>query len=187
MFEFLDLTKRTRTLMLEELDRDIANNAVYLSPRLSARGKADFVDILRDTFAKHSYGWIASELYDFDRMNEEEDYQKNGIWYRRRIGLMARTTLAEGEFNRYYIRAVCLIAIAYKQNVRIYRAKAVEKERPTSAKLVGKRRKARKVLEDLRTSIGIDTVLGIPAGPNSGLSVCLETTYRKHFQKEEKI
>ena len=187
MFEFLDLNKRTRTLMLEELDRDIANNAVYLSPRLSARGKADFVDILRITFEKHSLGWISSELYDFGRMADEEEYQRNGVWHRRRIGLMARTTLAEGEFNRYYIRAVCLIAIADRQNVRIYRAKEVEKERPRSERLIGKRRKARKILEDLRTSIGIDPVLGVPAGSNSGLSVCLETTYRKHFQKEEQV
>jgi hypothetical protein len=162
MFTFLDLTKRTRKLMLEELEADVLSNTVYLSPRLSERGKADFVGILRDTFEKRSLGWISSELFDFGRMADEEEYQKNGIWYRRRIGLMARTTLAEGEFNRYYIRAVCLIAIEEKQNVRVYRAKEVEKARPASQRLVGKRRKARKILEDLRTSIGVDPVPGVP-------------------------
>ena len=32
-----------------------------------------------------------------------------------------------------------------------------------------------RLLDDLRANIGVDTALGIPAGPNSGLSVSLPT------------
>ena len=54
----------------------------------------------------------------------------------------AHEILAEGEFNRFYIRALCLRAVDA-------------------------------LLRDLRSHPGVETSLGLPPGPNSGLSVQL--------------
>lgn len=58
-------------------------------------------------------------------------------------------------------------------SVEVYRAKAVQQPRPQSERLVGTTVDVHRLLRDLRTNVGVDTALGIPAGPNSGLSVRL--------------
>jgi hypothetical protein len=35
------------------------------------------------------------------------------------------------------------------------------------------------LLDDLRTNVGVDTALGLPAGPNSGLSAMIPETYEE--------
>ena len=82
--------------------------------------------------------------------------------------------LAEGEFNRLYARGVCRRAIAQGiEEVTIYRAKDVSNPRPESEMKIGTRVNAKLLLEDLRTHQGVDPALGLPGGPNSGLSVRL--------------
>lgn len=82
-------------------------------------------------------------------------------------------TLAEGEFNRYYIRGVCRRAIDEGiGEVEVYREKLVEDPRPESQRKIGQRIKADVLLEDLRKSVGKPPTLGIPQ-PNSGLTVRL--------------
>jgi hypothetical protein len=100
--------------------------------------------------------------------------QRNGKPYPKAVPHNAPETLAEGEFNRFYIRAICVIALRRGQtDVEVYRAKDVIKPRPESASKMGSRVDANALLNDLRTSIGVESALGIPAGPNSGLSVRL--------------
>lgn len=86
----------------------------------------------------------------------------------------AHEMLAEGEFNRFYMRSVCRAALSNGQDtVEVYRAKEVRDPRPGSAAKVGTRVSATELLRDLRKNVGIDTFLGLPSGPNSGLSVKL--------------
>lgn len=86
----------------------------------------------------------------------------------------AHEMLAEGEFNRFYIRAICLRAIEDGiPEVIVYRAKAVQNARSESARKIGQGHAAEELLRDLRTHQGVDTALGLPPGPNSGLSVHL--------------
>ncbi len=83
----------------------------------------------------------------------------------------AHETLAEGEFNRFYIRGLCRRAIDEGLSaLEVYRAKEVRDPRPESQNMIGKSLDPSQLLNDLRTQIGIDTVLGLPSGPNSGLS-----------------
>ena len=83
--------------------------------------------------------------------------------------------LAEGEFNRFYIRGLCLRAIELGiGEVAVYRAKYVESPRPESDYLIGQRLPAASLLEDLRIHSGEEEpYLKVPGGPNSGLSVHL--------------
>ena len=82
----------------------------------------------------------------------------------------AHTTLAEGEFNRFYLRAICLKALEIGAEIEVYRAKSVRNPRPESEAMIGKRLDPNELLQDLRENIGVDTALGLPQGPNSGLS-----------------
>jgi hypothetical protein len=85
----------------------------------------------------------------------------------------AADMLAEGEFNRFYIRALCRRAIEDDiEVVIVHRAKVVENPRPESELKIGREIPARALLEDLRTNIGGLTKFGIPE-PGSGLSVRL--------------
>ena len=81
-------------------------------------------------------------------------------------------TLSEGEFNRFYIRAICRYVIDNGgEFVKIYRAKEVANPRSSSEEKIDMLVEASKVLSDLRNNSGVDLALGIPPGPNSGLSV----------------
>ena len=91
-----------------------------------------------------------------------------------KVPVTAPDTLAEGEFNRFYCRGVCARAIEEgKPSVHVYRAKQVENPRAESQEKVGAMIDANQLLNDLRTSQGVEPALGIPPGPNSGLSVQL--------------
>lgn len=73
--------------------------------------------------------------------------------------------MAEGEFNRYYARGVCVRALAEngpKATVTIYRARESLNPRSESVVLIGTTPSAAALLEDLRTNIGMDTALHLP-------------------------
>lgn len=56
----------------------------------------------------------------------------------------------------------------------VYRAKEVSDPRPSSKAKIGERFDPQQLIDDLRNNIGVDTSLGLPPGPNSGLSVQLK-------------
>jgi len=86
----------------------------------------------------------------------------------------AHTMLAEGQFNTFYIRGLCVRAKADGiSEVVVYRAKDVQNPRPESVQKIGQRVSVDALLADLRQNKGIDSALGLPPGPNSGLSVHL--------------
>jgi hypothetical protein len=91
-----------------------------------------------------------------------------------KVPINAPDMMAEGEFNRFYARGLCLRAIAEGiPTVTVYRAKEVNNPRPESEALIGTHVSAEQLLQDLRQHTGTDTDLGLPGGPNSGLSVRL--------------
>ncbi len=82
--------------------------------------------------------------------------------------------MAEGEFNRFYVRGLCRRAIEDGiQQLIIYRAKAVMTPRPGSEEKIGTSVDSAAILADLRTTIGVEPALGMPPGPNSGLTLKL--------------
>jgi hypothetical protein len=91
-----------------------------------------------------------------------------------RVPHTAADTLAEGEFNRYYVRGVCRRALEEGwRDVVVYRAKQPQRPRPQSEALLGLRLNARELLQELRERKDDSSHLVIPPGPNSGLSVRL--------------
>lgn len=168
-FNFLNLHQNTRNEMEVEIANDITNNQLYLSNRLSIIGLADYPELLKMAAKDHDEIWLAEQLTQQNRMNRIEQTARGP----KKIPINAAITLAEGEFNRYYMRALCRIAIIDNLKLEVYRAKAVDISRISSEEKIGQIVAPKTLLNDLRDSIGVETALGLPQGPNSGLSVSI--------------
>lgn len=166
-----NLDARTRRYMLEEVDRDVAAGTLYIGRLLNDSGKRDYPGLLKTAIESGNDATLAEALRIGGRFRPAE---------RRRDGSEPTTRsnaaemLAEGEFNRFYIRGVCRRAIDDGiSEIEVYRARYSENPRDESAHLVGKRYVPADVLDDLRANPGRAPKLGVPPGPNSGLSVRL--------------
>jgi len=167
------LDEDVRAAMRRELERDQANNALYISPRLTEAGARAWPEILREAFAHHDDRWIASSLRSRGLIRTEEQRRKpKGGFTTAQVPHTAPDTLAEGEFNRFYARGLCAHVVASGGvDVEVYRGKEVQNPRPESQAMLGRRLPAQSLLDDLRTSQGVEPALGLPPGPNSGLTV----------------
>lgn len=173
-FLFKDLDAKTRAFMLEEVAYDLECGSLYLSRRFNADGKENYPELITLAVEQHDEAWLADEIRSNDYMKEVEIRQTKRGASRSSVPHNAAETFAEGEFNRFYIRGVCKRALENGDTeVEVYRAKAVRDPRYASQQKIGTKVSARQLLDDLRASPGVETALGLPAGPNSGLSVCL--------------
>jgi len=170
-----NLDARTRALMLEEVDLDITRGALFVSPRLSLTGAAAYATLLKEAIKHHDSEWLENELEHQRRLSGTETRRKpTGGYAVVAMPETAAQTIAESEFNRFYIRAVCRQAIAAgTRTVTVYRAKPASEPRAASQRRIGTQVDPRALLNDLRRNTGVETALGIPGGPNSGLSVRL--------------
>lgn len=171
----VNLDERVRQHMLTEIEGDLSSGALYLSPRLSLRGRQDYANLLKQAVVGFNDAWLANALRANGCLNFEEQRRKpKGGYTTARVPVTAPDTLAEGEFNRFYVRGLCLRALEDGvMELIIYRAKEVMTPRRESEAMIGARMDVRALLLDVRTHPGVDTALRLPPGPNSGLSVRL--------------
>lgn len=175
-FNFKNLDKRTRELMLEEVELDLKNEELYLSKRFSGAGRLVYPQLLKKAVTSGNEEILEEDLRKNNCFEQTETARnRSGLMTIKKVRLDAPTILAEGEFNRFYIRALCrrLLEEGGGELV-IYRAKNVKIPRPESQIRIGKSVSAEQLLEDLRRNKDVDTALGVPAGPNSGLSVMIQ-------------
>lgn len=172
---YKNLDEQTREFMLEELEMDIAKGSLYISPRLNSTGQSKWAELFREAITSHNDDWIVNQLKARGYMKSHEHKRsRSGKVIVAKVPVTAPETLAEGEFNRYYARGLCARAIAEGiSEVVVYRGKQVEQPRPESQAMIGKTIDAKALLGDLRESQGVEPALGIPPGPNSGLTICL--------------
>lgn len=167
-----NLDEKTRSVMLDEINFDIDHDSLYISDRLNASGKEEYPRLLMENVKKGNDSSLADRL---GRGFFNPTYRRkkpNGGYSEVKMPNNAPESLSEGEFNRFYIRALSKIVIDEgKGQLKVYRAKYSENPRPESEVKIGQIVDPHKLLDDLRNNIGINTSLGIPAGPNSGLSV----------------
>lgn len=170
---FENLNDAVRELMVDEIEVDISNERIYVSPRLTDHGVAQYPELLVQAASQADEEWLAGILNSQGLIRSHEWRTTRGKRTQVKVPHTAAQTLAEGEFNRYYVRALCRFAIDNEQDfLEVYRAKEVRKPRSSSIALIGKKFSPKELLADLREN-RLDTVLGIPPGPNSGLSVKL--------------
>jgi hypothetical protein len=168
-----NLDECTRRFMLEELDDDIARGRLYLSPRLSDIGQADFVGLLRAAIRGGTDVSLAAELRADGRMRSTSPWKKGtGGAATNELPATAPDTLAEGEFHRFYARGLCRRALREKiTTLQVYRARADTHERSRYDGMIGVRIVAESLLEDLQTRRDVAPPRGLPQCPDSGLSV----------------
>lgn len=166
---FLDLIASTRILMLNEMTGDLAAGKLYISDRLSPSGKRRYPELLKEAILKGNPASLAQAIRRERCLNLVEQRGYHIV----SIPCNASDVLAEGEYNRYYIRALCIRAMREGKIVEIYRAKRVVKPRFESEIKIGCSIDPVKLLADLRGRPGVETALSIPGGPGSGISVKL--------------
>ena len=149
----------------------------YISPRLIDEGKANWQLLLEDAINHHNDDWLAHELLGRSLMRSHETYTRQGVTREREVNREhAAQQLAEGEFNRYYLRGLCLRAKAQgKDSLTVYRGKQVSKPRPESESKIGTSISVDMLLKTLRANdfVTIEDAIGVPGGPNSGLTAKL--------------
>ncbi len=164
-----ELDPRTRTLMVSELNTDLANGRVFVSPWLTREGRRQWSELLRIAMHAHDATWLADtlEYNEFLRIlgGDTQDLDK-------RVPPTAARTLAEGQFHGYYIRAVCRRALDEGfQSVAIFRAGPAAHGSRSGEDLVDSVVCATELLADLRTAVSVAPAARFLDGPNSGLSV----------------
>jgi len=170
-----NLDDKTRRFMVEEIEMDIASGNLYFSKRFTEGGRAAYPSLLREAAQSQTDDWLAAQIQARGLLvQREQKHKPKGGYTWVDVPYNAHETYAEGEFNRFYARGLCRRAIDEGiAELVIYRAKEVVQPRSASFAKIGTKIKAEALLQDLRTHPGVDTALGLPSGPNSGLSVRL--------------
>jgi hypothetical protein len=174
-FNFKNLTPTVRQRMVGEIQAATTGGRLYISPkRLTGTGKVEWSGLLIQAAGTENEHWLAHQLENRDLVEDEEIRRKpKGGYTRAFIPHTGSETLSDGEFNRYYMIAVCQEAIALgKTQVSVYRAKERGTHRPESDALLGKVIDPQQLIAELRP---------LPAGKphellnfNSGLSISFE-------------
>lgn len=169
MTHFPDLDDETRALALDELT-SVDELSPYISSLIRPERAARYVELLHEALQGGSPEGLAGAIWD-EGLLDATQQTKSGP---RRITQPAAVRLAEGEFGRYYARAICRRALDASPDARVevYRARASASPRRESEDAIGSRRAADDLLEALRAS-RVDPTLEIPQ-VNSGLNVRLE-------------
>lgn len=171
-FTFHDLDDETRRLMADEIDLD-EETGTYLGVRLNGAGQAAWLELLRDACSHGDETTLVAALGapGGSYLNQYELNPSTGAMDKK-VPHNAAATLGEGEFNRFYIRALCVRAAGSGQALEVYRARPSGNPDPQSEAMIGHRVDPTTFLADLRAHKGVGTALGLPR-PNSGLSVRL--------------
>jgi len=173
--ELVDLNDAVRRYMLEEVEMDDANGTSYLSKRLHEAGCERWPIILREAVTSGTDVTLAAAIRRDDCLHKQLPRAKpKGGFTMAAVPVNAPETLAEGEFNRFFVRGLCRLAIDNGVEYLVgYRARYSENPRSSSLEAEGARYDPKAVLDDLRTAQGDETQLKMPGGPNSGISLKL--------------
>ena len=132
-FEYKHLDDVTRGYMLDEIQAARRANNLYYSRRFNDDGMARWPELLLAAARSHDDHWLAYQLEAEGLMKCLEGARTpSGGYTVKHVPHTAAATLAEGQFNRYYILGVCRRALAEsKRSVTVYRAK--QRATPPSA------------------------------------------------------
>jgi hypothetical protein len=119
--------------------RGESNRNIYFSPWLSSSGIVEWPSLLRDAAQYGNDGTLAAELRRKQRLRTHSERKKpTGGTTPYKVPVTAFETIVEGEFNRFYVRAICRRALAAGIPwVEIYRAKQVATPRAGSSEKIG--------------------------------------------------
>lgn len=171
MFNFLNLDEKTRSDMLRAIEEAEREGQINYSARLNAKGKEEWLGLLEQAAREHNEHWLAYEL-EANRLIKgfEVSERPLGSYSIRHVPHTAAQTMAEGQFNRFYMLGLCKRAREEGiTHLEVYRAKQSAKPRPESQALIGIRLPVEIVEPQLRDDAASQKSLLIQ--PNSGISL----------------
>jgi hypothetical protein len=168
---YQNLDPTTRRLAVAELDRDIGAGNFHASERLRPTAIDSYRRLLREALSYYDDLWLEERAADL-LVEVEPRRTASGAQTTAKVPQMAARMLAEGDFNRYYMRGVSQRAIdEARQVVEVYRARLSHEPRRESEEIEGQRLAATDVLNWLRGE-PVEPMVRL-GRPNSGLSVRL--------------
>ena len=139
--------------MIVELKKDL-NSGLFYTPKTIYQDKIDeYIEMLKKYFKENSLDELTEEI---NKNFINRNYP--------RIKSTSHETLAEGESNKYYQKAMCQVAIPNSKKIRIVRRKSVDKPKGLPGFTEG---------TEFDSKDYYDTLRGLfnPLGPNSGLTI----------------
>jgi flagellar hook-basal body complex protein FliE len=182
-FVFENLDTNLRKIMVEEYDLDIKNKVDYKSPRLTESGKENFPRLFKKALQETNEDKLAAEIKSFKCIKSQEERTTRGVTRNVSVPVTANEILAHGEYNRFYMRALCKKILEEKKGtLEVYRARPSENPREESEKIIGSTINPEKLLNYLRLNpeeywqmqkeeIYKEDIEFKLAKPNSGLSI----------------
>lgn len=173
MFNFVDLNKTTRSFMLEAIEEAQQTDNIYYSTRLNESGKKQWLSLLKQAAIEYNENWLSFKLEENQLLSIIEGAQKHsGGDTIKHVPHTAAETLAEGQFNRFYILGLCKLAKFKNIDYLImYRAKKSRNPQPESESLINTTisiDEVEKQLKDTQASFKSKLIQ-----PNSGISLKL--------------
>lgn len=169
---YKDICPEVRALMIDEinLDGDGLYRSAYFTPAGVAAWKNMLVESCRSGSDVSLAAAIKSGPYLLSRHPRRT---KNGISFAS-VPFDAHETIAESNFSRFYLRALCRFALSKGMESLIgYRAMAVATPRAGSQQKIGAHFDAAVTLADLRATMSSAPLGGMPPGVGSGILACL--------------
>lgn len=171
---YTQLNETTRRFMMQEW----AQGGHFLHPRLNEAGRARWMSLLRDALQYHTDVWLERELIRRNCFVATE-YLKSTMGGKTVTRAINREqiakALAEGEFNRFYLRGLCLAAKTKGYtHLIVTQGRILPGTVPQGRDYVGAPVEAAPLLQTLRASTfkQIDTALGAPEGLTSPAYLC---------------
>lgn len=173
-FEYTKLDKRTRILMCEEITRAKESDNIYFSTRFNEIGRKHWIQLLKTAAEQFDEHWLAFQLEMSGSMTHLKPQKKPWNYILEYVPDGRVEMLATGQFNRFYMAAICCRAIEDDEiSVIVYRAKQKRNPREESQILEGTFRDANDLLQELRDQ-GRSLQCEI-SKINSGLSIDYES------------
>lgn len=139
--------------MLNEVLHDIAKRVFYFTPRFNENGRKIYVSLMKEAIATGGEDTLQAGLQEGDNFNK---YEAQG----KKVSNNVAVNFAQQEFNKYYIRAVCVKAIEMNErDVEVYRAHPLTVKKHKSDLRIGAKINADRLLKELRSSIGVPSTV----------------------------
>lgn len=151
-FTFYDLTEKIRESMLEEFIEDERNGNLFISRRIKESEPTiqKYFELLTESFKNGTDFTLSEAIKANNILKETEQYRKNGVLKLRKVASNASEVLGQGEFRRYYMRALCKQAILEYKDLVIYRGRKSNEKSLDAELVIGKQVNPEKLLEYLK-------------------------------------
>lgn len=173
MFKFENLDEITRQYMLDAISEAEKSGNIYYSTRFNDEGFKQWLPLLNEAAEKYNEHWLAFQIEQRGLMKGlEGSLTPSGGYTIKHVPNTAAETMAEGQFNRFYILGLCKRARAENiSQLEVYRARKSSVPRRESQNLIGSKFSIEYIESQLLKTA--DSFKSPLVKPNSGLSMRL--------------